>query len=202
MITMSGKPCSGKSTISKILKKDYGFEIFSVGDIFREIATQQNMTVNELNDKLTNSLDSKLDIILDTKVLEMYIQHFNEDVIIESRTAPCFAPLAYKVYTNITTQEQIKRLVNSKRKNEDISPEKALFNLTKRENDESERYLELYHFDNRKLSHYDHVLDTSNITPQQGAKQVFEGYLKYKEARKNSPEIPDGHEFSLTFKRK
>ena len=26
MITMSGKPCSGKSTISKILKKDYGFE--------------------------------------------------------------------------------------------------------------------------------------------------------------------------------
>ena len=201
MITLGGKPCSGKSTIGKLLESDYGCDRVSIGDWFREIAEKKGMTVNELNDYLTKTKDVEIDYMLDSRVQELHRKRVDEDVVIESRTAAFFAPRAYNVYTNITKREQIKRLVNSGRKGEDLNPETALDNLMKRENDESERYVVLYGYDNRILTNYDLVLDTSNITPKDGAKKVMDGYYAYKDAKKNKEPEPY-HEFEFTFKRK
>lgn len=201
MITLGGKPCSGKSTIGKNLEQDYGFDRISIGDWFREIAAQKHMTVNELNDYLTKTKDPEIDFMLDKRVVELHKRRVDEDVVIESRTAAHFAPQAYNVYTDISKREQIKRIVNSGRTGEDINPETALESLMKRENDESERYVDLYQYDNRILSNYDLVLDTSNITPQQGAQKVIEGYYAYKDAKKNAPNVEE-HEFVFEIRHK
>lgn len=184
MITLGGKPCSGKSTIAKNLEKDYGFDRISIGDWFREIAAQKHMTVNELNDYLTRTKDPEIDYMLDKRVVELHRRRVDEDVVIESRTAAFFAPKAYNVFTEISKEEQIRRIVNSGRTGEDTNPETALESLMKRENDESDRYVALYNFDNRILSHYNLVLDTSSITPKEGADQVMIGYYAYKDAKK------------------
>ena len=201
MITLGGKPCSGKSTIGKNLEQDYGFDRISIGDWFREIAAQKHMTVNELNDYLTKTKDPEIDFMLDKRVVELHKRRVDEDVVIESRTAAHFAPQAYNVYTDISKREQIKRIVNSGRTGEDINPETALESLMKRENDESERYVDLYQYDNRILSNYDLVLDTSNITPQQGAQKVIEGYYAYKDTKKNAPKVEE-HEFVFEIRHK
>ncbi len=201
MITLGGKPCSGKSTIGKNLEKDYGFDRISIGDWFREIAKEKGLTVNELNDYLTKTKDPEIDYMLDKRVVELHRRRVDEDVVIESRTAAFFAPRAYNVFTDINKKEQIKRIVNSGRTGEDINPETALESLLKRENDESERYVQLYKYDNRILSNYDLVLDTSNITPQQGAQKVIDGYYAYKDAKKNQP-VTEEQEFEFTFIKK
>ena len=202
MITLGGKPCSGKSTIAKNLEKEYDFERISIGDWFREIAAQKHMTVNELNDYLTKTKDPEIDYMLDRRVVELHRRRVDEDVVIESRTAAFFAPKAYNVYTDITKREQIKRLVNSERTGEDIQAETALENLMKRENDESERYVVLYNFDNRVLTNYDLVVDTSNITPKQGAEEVMQGYDAYRKAKKEKQSLEEEIDFEALFRKK
>ena len=38
IITITGKPCSGKGTVSKIFCQKYNFEYICTGDMFRELA--------------------------------------------------------------------------------------------------------------------------------------------------------------------
>ena len=201
MITLGGKPCSGKSTIAKVLEKDYGFDRISMGDWFREIAAEKHMTVNELNDYLTKTKDPEIDFMLDRRVVELHRRRVDEDIVIESRTGPFFAPKALNCFVDAEKREQIKRLVNSGRTGENIQAETALENLMKRENDESERYVALYNFDNRILSHYDIVVDTTHITPAQGAQQVMDGYYAYKDAKKDK-KVVEEIDYELLFRRK
>lgn len=54
IITISGDPGSGKSTVRNALKKYYEGQgkkviLYSVGDIFRDLAEKHGMTVTEFN---------------------------------------------------------------------------------------------------------------------------------------------------------
>ena len=40
IITITGKPCSGKGTVSKEFCKKYNFKYLCTGDMFRELAKQ------------------------------------------------------------------------------------------------------------------------------------------------------------------
>ena len=40
IITITGKPCSGKGTAAKAFCKEYGFEYVCTGDMFRSIAKE------------------------------------------------------------------------------------------------------------------------------------------------------------------
>ena len=48
-ITLTGNLGSGKSTLSKILEAEYGYEIFSTGKVIREIAKEHGLSVLEMN---------------------------------------------------------------------------------------------------------------------------------------------------------
>ena len=49
IISLTGKPCSGKSTVAQVLKDKYGFKIYSVGEMFKEEASKRNMSAEEFN---------------------------------------------------------------------------------------------------------------------------------------------------------
>ncbi len=46
-ITSSGPPGSGKSTLSKMLSAKLGMELVSMGDIFRKLANDRCMSLDE-----------------------------------------------------------------------------------------------------------------------------------------------------------
>ena len=48
IILISGLPGSGKSTIANILKNDYGFPVYSLGDIIRENALKEGISPSTL----------------------------------------------------------------------------------------------------------------------------------------------------------
>ena len=49
IITISGKPGSGKSTIAKIIAKKLKYDFFSAGDYRGEMAIKKGMTIDQLN---------------------------------------------------------------------------------------------------------------------------------------------------------
>ncbi len=190
MITIAGKPCSGKSAISKHLVTEHGFERFSMGDMFRSIAKEYNMDVNELNQKCTDSteratLEFDVDKVIDDKVREIGSKRIRDYVILESRTGFLFIPESHKVYTTIMEYEQAKRLLGSGRDTEktNITVEEAITNLNAREKMENDRFKELYHCDILDLTQYDYVLDTTKLTIAESGEKVYDSYMDYR-ARK------------------
>ena len=188
MITIAGKPCSGKSAIAKELEREYRFERFSMGDLFREIAKDNNMDVVELNARLTNPTEPlafDIDAEIDSKVKSLGGTKIREYVIIETRTGFIFIPESHKVYTTVSAHEQAMRLIKSGRDTEktNVTIAEALVNLNKREKMENERFLKLYKQDNLDIRNYDYVLDTTQLSIEEGSKAIFDSYLDYRKRK-------------------
>lgn len=72
-ITISGRICTGKSTLYKALKKELGWKSFSSSEHFRKQAKKENMSINkaeEQNDEDSKNVDYKVrDLLKEEKNL-------------------------------------------------------------------------------------------------------------------------------------
>ena len=179
IITITGKPCSGKSVVIADLMEKYGFEKFSAGEIFRRIATERGIDILELN--RTN--DVSIDKMVDDEITRIGERDIDKNIIFDSRTAWHFIPKSFKVFLDIDEDEQARRLINSGRTNEkvDLSIEDAKKSMKERWELENDRYKALYNFDNRNMENYDCVINTSNISVEEVSNKIYENYLKYVE---------------------
>lgn len=177
IITITGKPCSGKSVAINYLIEKYGFEKFSGGEIFRKIATERGIDILELNRRQ----DTSIDRLVDEEIAKVGERDIDKNIIFDSRTAWHFIPKSFKVFLDINEDEQANRLINSGRTNEviNLSHEEAKKSLSERWRLENERYKMLYDFDNLDLSAFDLVVDTSNIPISEVAEKIYEAYLNY-----------------------
>ena len=177
IITMTGKPCSGKSVVIAYLIEKYGFEKFSAGQIFRRIATERGLDVLELN----RVNDTSVDKLVDDEVTKIGQRDIDKNIIFDSRTAWHFIPKSFKVFLDVEEDEQITRLLNSGRTDEktNLTREEARCALNERWTLENDRYKVLYNFDNRNLENYDLVIDTSNMTIEEAAEKIYEAYLNF-----------------------
>ena len=85
IITLTGKPCSGKSSVASALKDMFGFETYSVGEIFKEEAKKRNMSSEEFNKFLMS--DPKYDNLLDERTKELGILWQDKNIVFDSRLA-------------------------------------------------------------------------------------------------------------------
>ena len=177
IITMTGKPCSGKSVVIAYLMEKYGFTKFSGGDIFRRIASERGIDVLELNRRNDTSIDK----LVDDEIIAIGKRDIDKNIIFDSRTAWHFIPASFKVFLDIDVEEQINRLVNSGRTTEivDLSHDDAKKALQERWDLENKRYKELYNFDNTDLSKYDCVVNTSALSVEEVAEKIYSEYLNY-----------------------
>ena len=62
-ITLTGNLGSGKSTVCKILEKEYNYEKYSTGVIQRELAEERGLSVYEMNEimRKEHSFDNMID---------------------------------------------------------------------------------------------------------------------------------------------
>ena len=66
IIAISGLHGTGKSTVAKKIAEDLGLEFYSTGNMFRELAVDKGITIEELSIMAEN--DKKIDFELDDKV--------------------------------------------------------------------------------------------------------------------------------------
>lgn len=178
IITITGKPCTGKSTMAEIFIQKYGFDRIYAGAIFKKHARNLGIDITDLtkSDKIYD-----IDRRVDNDLEQIYKTRLNDNLLIESRTSWSFMPKAFNVFINIPNHVMAERLFNSDRPENERGKnlEEALSKVTERYNADVARYKLLYNIDCDNLSNYTYVIDNSNLTPEQTADKIYEEYLKF-----------------------
>ncbi len=176
IITISGDPGSGKSTVAKAVAKEFSLKHFSAGDFMREMAESRGISLMELT-KLADS-----DISIDREIDER-TKHLaqKDNFVIDSRLAFHFIPKAVKIFLKVdpkvAAQRTWKDIAAQKRHAEQqLNSEKDVLDaIVRRQQSEVERYRKYYKIDNFLDSkHYDFVLDTTNLTQEKSVQKVLE----------------------------
>ncbi|MDP2749547.1 MAG: cytidylate kinase family protein [Nanoarchaeota archaeon] len=175
IISVSGTPGSGKSTVARDVAKKLKLKYHSVGDIARDLAKKHKMSILEY-DKLAET-DENIDKELDDVQIEL---GNNEDnFVIDSRLGYYFIPHSIKIFLKCSVKEGAKRIFNdntSGRKSsekENLSLATAEKSIKDRMESDKKRYQQYYGLDFTDEKDYDLVIDTSSITPEKAADQII-----------------------------
>ena len=178
IITITGKPCSGKGTVSKLFCKKYNFEYVCTGDIFRELA--KSYGYDDVLEFQKDEVCKNADKIVDDKTTELGKTSIDKNIVVDSRLAWHFIPASYKVFIDIDWKTAGKRLLEANRRNElakDLKSAKA--KLKDRWQEENNRYFELYNTNNLNTKNYNLVISSKNKTPEKIADIIYKNYTKY-----------------------
>lgn len=179
LITITGKPCSGKSTTAKMFAEKHGFSRIGVGDMFKEEAKKRGMNAEEFNALCMS--DPSYDFFIDNKTAEMGKEFEGKDYIFDSRLAWHFVPKSFKVFVDLSDDEMANRLVLSDRtgKEKYDSFDEAKRTLLARENLERERYKKIYGVDIYDVTNFDYVTSSENKTPEEVVEEIWKAYLNF-----------------------
>ena len=155
-LTISGKICTGKSALFKLLEQKLGWEVYSASRFFREWCRDHNMPIfaAELRPvELTREIDQGM--------REMLLQ--KEKIILEGWLAGYMAqgiPQVLKILLVCKDEERIKRFA----KREGILFEKAKEEIQKREDNLFQKWKRVYgRADFFEPQYYDLVVDTADL---------------------------------------
>ncbi len=165
IISIGGKPGTGKSTIAKLLAKQLKYKHYSSGDFTRQIAEKRGISLLEL--ARLEEIDKKIDEEVDRKQIELGKKQDN--FVIDSRLGFHFIPNSKKIFLDAAIEIRAKRIFSDKKRkedNKDVDTTKK--NILKREKSEIKRYKSYYDINPYDKKHYDMIIDTSKL----GAGQI------------------------------
>jgi len=183
IVTISGTPGSGKSTVAKILVEKLNAERIYVGGIRRELAREKGMTLQELNEYAKNNPETDVDVDKKAASQAREMDKAAKYVVVEGRTQFHFLPESLKVFMKVSTEEGARRIwkelqdkeMQEKRNEGKINSfEEMKKRIYEREEEDAARYQKYYGFDHRDESQYDFVLDTSEISAEEAAEKILE----------------------------
>lgn len=155
LITLSGPAGSGKSHCAAALAEAFGLPRHSAGSIFRRIAEERGVSIEELT-KMAED-DEGIDREIDRRSEELAK---GGGVILEGRLVAFFSPpdkRALSFYLTAPFEERVRRIADR----EGISIAEARRRTLAREKGERRRYRKIYGIDIDDLSRYDFVINTS-----------------------------------------
>ncbi len=152
LITISGLPGSGTTTVSNLLAKRYSMEMISAGEVFRTLAKERGVTLAEFGELAEK--DDSIDVLIDKRQLEIAATRNN--IILEGRLAGHMAPHALKVWIKAPMEVRVQRIVGR----ENTSFNQVLEETLEREASEVLRYREIHSIEINDLSIYDLVIDS------------------------------------------
>lgn len=182
IITISGTPGSGKSTISKMLAEKLNFERIYVGGIRRDLAKSKNMTLEQLNKYALENPETDVDVDKEAAKKARVLNSLNKNVIVEGRVHFHFLPESIKLYIDVDFDEGAKRIWKDmqnqkikKKRNEDNvnSFEEMKESLKNRIENDKQRYLKYYNVDCYDKTNYDLIIDTTNISPNEVVEKII-----------------------------
>ena len=197
IITISGTPGSGKSTVAKILVEKLKAERIYVGGIRREIARKKGWTLEELNKYAQTHPETDVDVDKDVTVQARQLEKAGKKVIVEGRTQYHFLPESIKIYIKVEPEEGARRIWNDLQEKElrdqrnegnIASFEQMKLRMKQRQNEDIKRYQKYYSINPYDESHYDLVVDSTAISAEEVAEKILsyvKKYLRKQEANKS-----------------
>lgn len=205
IITLSGKPGSGKSSTADKVAEMLGYSRFSSGDMVRALLEERNMTLAEFNERAKT--EHSLDHEIDAKLRKLRSKN---DIVIDSRLGFYWLPESFKVYLDLDMDVASARIFSDIKKNRTRIHESSdmanlgevSWSVRKRMQEEQKRYKRLYGIDPYDTSRFDLVINTSRHSPQTVALTVFDEYKKWLKAKvwkQVYSEVPLGHSFKNDY---
>lgn len=128
IITITGKPGSGKSTIAKRLAEKLGMKHYDMGSLQRQMAKENNMTLEAW--QKAREQDAGID-----QKIEAYQKQLGENekaFVIEGRMSHVMIPHAVKIYLDVDLHVSAHRIFLEKRgsrhNEKDYASEDAVYN--------------------------------------------------------------------------
>ncbi|MFA6512232.1 MAG: cytidylate kinase family protein [Patescibacteria group bacterium] len=186
IITISGKPGSGKSTIGKRLAEALGYERHYMGGLRRKMAAERGMTLAEFN-KLGES-EEFTDRDVDEEAARLGAT--TDNFVIEGRTMFKFIPHGIHIFLDVEPEEGARRILqhlkedtdNSRNEDKDLNTvEDVLRSTHERMKSDQLRYEKYYNLDVFDPKHYDLVVDTTHLAPD----QVFAKIISFLDEKKD-----------------
>jgi len=158
VVTVSGLAGSGTTTLCRNLASYYGFKHVYAGMIFREMAKEMGMSLQEFQEYA--EMHPEIDREVDRRQVEAAKEC---NVVIEGRLAGWMVKDAdLKVWLDAPIMERAKRVA----RREGISVEEAFVRIAEREKGNKKRYLNLYGIDIDDKSIYDLIINTAKWSPE------------------------------------
>lgn len=166
-ITLSGKICTGKSTLFTSLEHLLGWETFSTGKYFREYAKQHNLSINSAQEQ-EETITKKIDYMVRAKLKKE--KHLLVDAWMGGLMAEG-VPDVLKVLLICDDPERVKRFAQRER----VDIQDAQKEISEREYSLLEKLKKIYNrddfFDSKQ---YNLVIDTTHLTAEDVFKMVLE----------------------------
>jgi cytidylate kinase len=183
IITLSGNPGSGKSTIAKMLVEKLGLERIYAGGMWRRMAEKKDLSAGEFSVYAKTHAD-ETDLELDHAVREeaQKLAAQGKDLLVEGRVQYHFIPESIKIFVSVSPEEGAKRIWKDlQQQDTKLARNEGNFNsyaevlkgTHQREQVDCKRYIKLYGTDYLDLKNYDFVVDTTNITAAEATEKVL-----------------------------
>lgn len=201
IITLSGKPGSGKSSTADRVAELLGYSRYSAGDLVRTIVRKRGITLDEYNQMAAH--DHMLDHEIDEELRNL---RNVKDIVIDSRLGFYWIPESFKVYLDLDMEVATARIFKDSVTNElreyssdsDYSIQQVQKLVQARLDNEKQRFRELYGVNPYSNANFDLIINTSRHSPQTVALTVFDTYKKWLESDKWTQvvsEVPMGYSF-------
>lgn len=205
IITLSGKPGSGKSSTSDKVAELLSYTRYSSGDFVRSVIRKHGLTLAEFNARAAS--DHSLDDEIDEELRSLRNEN---DIVVDSRLGFYWIPESFKVYLDLDMQVATARIYKDVVDNEsrqggagqgsNIADVQRL--VQERLNNETRRFKSMYGVNPYDTQNFDLVINTSRHSPQTVALTVFDHYkkwLKSDEWRQVVSEVPMGYSFKNQY---
>jgi CMP/dCMP kinase len=201
IITLSGKPGSGKSSTADRVAELLGYSRYSAGDLVRTVIRKRGLTLDEYNKMaiknhhLDHEIDEELRNLRDV-----------EDVVIDSRLGFYWIPESFKVYLDldmdVATARIFKDSVTNELREYSTDPDYSIQDVQRlvqaRLDNEVYRFKTLYGVNPYSRNNFDLIINTSRHSPQTVALTVFDNFKKWLESEaweQVVSEVPMGYSF-------
>ncbi|ADB58385.1 (d)CMP kinase [Archaeoglobus profundus] len=167
-ITISGLPGSGTTTVAKLLAERLGWKLISAGEVFRRLAMERGMSLEEFSRYAEENPD--IDIYIDR--MQRELAEKEENVVVEGRLSGWMIKDAFKVWIYADPEIRYERIA----KREGIELSRARVETKRREELEKRRYKKFYSIDIDDISVYHIAINSGLFKPEEIVEIILKAF--------------------------
>jgi cytidylate kinase len=163
-ILLSGLSGTGSTTAAKRVAADFNLSYVYGGEIFRNLAVERGISLEELAESLEQNPDTEREI--DRRLIDAGMR---DDVLIESRTVGWIFPKdvpSLRIWLVCDLEERLRRV-----RAREHHP-RAAENLLRRERSDNRRYHDLYGIEENDFAPFHLVIDTTHLSVDAVVEQI------------------------------
>ncbi len=167
-ITISGLPGSGTTTVARILAEKLGWKLISAGDVFRKLAIERGMTLEEFSQYAEDN--PEIDLYIDR--MQRELAEKEENVVVEGRLSGWMIKDAFKVWIYADADVRYGRIA----RREGIEISRARVETKRREELEKRRYKKFYSIDLDDLTIYHIAINSGKFKPEEIVEIILKAF--------------------------